>query len=291
MKSFIGKTISGIGTGISSISFFRRQRDTEHTDAPTLRYELNPLSNQESRDSTESPSPIERYSTPEQDEVLYRKNNVFLKYPGKRETTPVPDATTTQVHIPGFLFITTRGSNFGSTLILNWAPNSTMRVPEYDATAVDAAAINGHTEAEMLPEDTRPSCSSVSIDLCLMEIIRIFYHTDEKGYIASGEMVISSRERDFKVFHFKYGGLSDLIQLFRSWKYFNHQHHKESHQHTFTIFRPKLSLLELHPEEGMVKSVLTREMWKNLMDQEGRVTDQRYVLKVGLEVLFACNDV
>ena len=84
-----------------------------------------------------------------------------------------------------------------------------------------------------------------------------------------------------KVFHFKNGGLNDLIQLFRSWKLFNHQCHKESHQHTFTIFRPKLSLSELHPEEGSMPSVLTEDMWWSLMDQAGRIMDSRYVLRVG----------
>ena len=84
-----------------------------------------------------------------------------------------------------------------------------------------------------------------------------------------------------KVFHFKSGGLNDLIQLFRSWKFFNHQCHKESHQHTFTIFRPKLSLSELHPEEGSMQSVLTEDMWRSLMDQAGRIMDSRYVLRVG----------
>lgn len=84
----------------------------------------------------------------------------------------------------------------------------------------------------------------------------------------------------FQVFHFRNGGLNDLIHLFRSWKFFKHHCHKESHQHTFTIFRPKLSLAELHPEEGVVKSVLTESVWTDLLDQEGRIVDEEYVRKV-----------
>ena len=45
----------------------------------------------------------------------------------------------------------------------------------------------------------RPSCSSVSIDLGMMEVIRIFYRMDDNAFILSGEMVITSKDRNFKV--------------------------------------------------------------------------------------------
>lgn len=235
-------------------------------------------SQDESSDSR-SPSPLGKFPNPDEDEVLYRKNNVQLKYPASaRRRDSSRGGSQSDIHIPGFLFITTRGSNFGSTLILNWAPNSSMRVPSSESTGGTSSASDASDSG--FDAADRPSCSSVSIDLGLMEIIRIFYHADESGYIISGEMVIRSKDRTFKVFHFKNGGLNDLIQLFRSWKLFNHQCHKESHQHTFTIFRPKLSLSELHPEEGSMPSVLTEDMWWSLMDQAGRIMDSRYVLRV-----------
>ena len=46
---------------------------------------------------------------------------------------------------------------------------------------------------------SHPSCSSVSIDLGMMEMIRIFYNTDKNGFIVNGEMVIRSKDRNFKV--------------------------------------------------------------------------------------------
>lgn len=306
-------------------------------------------------------TPVERMDTPEQDEVLFRKNNVYLSYPKhvsrhheasrlyrhqhhRHERTPSPQilpmsasdsslSTSSggafpdnQVLVPGYLFVTTRGSNFGTTLILNWAPNSSMRAPasasptppspcqpslkptfpigtgttiaspqtlanggqhavtmtgdvghigaswkdeernqmlngrpgmsvfhpEYtdgDALVVTArdrkvspdsstppispsglrasgrgdtfvppttvsgsgviggrgggrgGAYNrvGSMEEDKLQSYGRPSCSSVSIDLMMMEMIRIFYNTDEKGFIVNGEMVIRSKDRNFKV--------------------------------------------------------------------------------------------
>lgn len=279
------------------------------------------------RDDLPSPSPpctpVERMDTPEEDEVLFRKNNVFLSYPKPvtmtyeasrfytHERTPSPQMSLSessnsnssgsfqdnQVLVPGYLFIRTRGSNYGTTLILNWAPNSSMKVPAPShtpsppliqppstcspgtTTAMSASFLaNGgqvrtggqtgaagggttvsagdrcrsevsnvrtnkylmHTEytdgdaivvsttSEVPPSavtgspgrgDTvatgggvggvgvdegsfgydRPSCSSVSIDLGMMEMIRIFYNTDYQGFMVSGEMVIRSKDRNFKV--------------------------------------------------------------------------------------------
>ena len=56
--------------------------------------------------------------------------------------------------------------------------------------------------------------------------------------------------------------------------------HRESQQHTFTIFRPKLSLSQLHPGEGEVKSVLTRELWDGLFGPEGRIAESDCVKMV-----------
>ena len=83
-----------------------------------------------------------------------------------------------------------------------------------------------------------------------------------------------------QVFRFKTGGLNELIHILRSWKYFKHTWHKESQQHTFTVFQPRLSLLELHPLEGTIASMLTADMWRDLKDGEGRIIDKHYVLKV-----------
>jgi hypothetical protein len=263
--------------------------------------------------------------TPEQDEVLFSKNNVFLSYPKRAslkshdqmrfstlsslEASQASDNSNSnssasgsfqdnQILVPGYLFITTRGSNYGTTLILNWAPNSSMRVPPVSSSlpphlqpstsinSLGSSTIStltngvnstddegereqvamGRTNGSRITEYTdgdaivvmetnsrrenpsnswpiimatgrgdalaagasagrvvekmgagvglsrvgvsgdegllgydRPSCSSVSIDLGLMEMIRIFYNTDANGFIVNGEMVIRSKDRNFKV--------------------------------------------------------------------------------------------
>lgn len=155
-------------------------------------------------------------ATIEGDDVLFRKNNVLLKHQsgslfkkasrkdvlhsGGVESGDQGDSLDNHNLIPGFLFVTTRGSNFGTTLILNWAPNSSMTVPQSEheiacsqTYSPEATSINSN------PLSTVQSCSSISIDLCSMEMIRIFYRMDDSGFILSGELVVKSKEENFKV--------------------------------------------------------------------------------------------
>ena len=321
MKAALGKTIGGItwftrGTyNVLTLSRLRRSQSTVQTTETegTGDRELNSIDGGvavggKQEDHTLStwytpPPPEYPSSIPQEDDILYSKNNVYLKCEvgtgaDRQETTPTnlydnsksssPAVQSLRVlkgtspsptpldKVPGFLFIASRGSNYGSTLILNWAPNSSIikcsgsinsttvrstageATCENDMTAssersqgeeyYNASAIPSSSSAfSILTPSSSPSSSSlstnttatmtaapprtehkcVSIDLGEMEVIRVFYHTDDSGHqVVSGEMVVSSKQTKFWVFHFQNGGLTDLIHLFRSWKYFNHQEHR-----------------------------------------------------------------
>lgn len=154
--------------------------------------------------------------TSEGDDVLFRKNNVLLKHPhnlfkkaSRKGTSDVDTADSgteaqglaldNHILIPGFLFVTTRGSNFGTTLILNWAPNSSMTTPEPQVACSQTECSPEATSINTDTLSTVQSCSSISIDLGSMEMIRIFYRMDDSGFILSGELVIKSKEENFKV--------------------------------------------------------------------------------------------
>lgn len=295
MKAVFGKTVSGISSitrGTYNILTFSRLRSSQsvvnsETDEVEDR-ELNSLNGAVSTHD-HGRSMIASYSPPTQllhitqeDDILYRKNNVYLKCQigarGKSEASsasldessssstsspavqslrilqgsPSPKPPVEQ-KVPGFLFIASRGSNYGSTLILNWAPNSTMikcsgsinsttctegessdneltsSSGESERSLTDGAAVPHSASGYSLspsPPTPRTEHKCVSIDLGEMEVIRVFYHTDKSGCIVSGEMVVSSKQTNFWVFHFQNGGLTDLIHLFCSWKYFSHQQHR-----------------------------------------------------------------
>lgn len=143
----------------------------------------------------------------EADDFLFSKNNVYhiTASRSKQESSAGmheilsfdetdSDIFDDHIRIPGFLFVTTRGSNFGKTLILNWAPNSSMVAPS-DLTP------SRQCDELLLPPVTKiDSNTCVSIDLCQMEMIRIFYRMDGHGFIMSGELVIKSKEQEFKVY-------------------------------------------------------------------------------------------
>lgn len=224
----------------------------------------------------------------EGDSMLFSKNNVLLKHPrqasllnkpsigdGESEDLELKVSLDNHVLIPGFLFVTTRGSNFGTTLILNWTPNCSMEVPKSETNNLPVGQ-----SATYKSKSFKQRCTSISIDLCSMEMIRIFYRMDDSGFIISGELVIKSKEENFKVFYFQNGGLNDLVYLLSSWKCFNHTCHKDSHCHTFTVYCPRLDLSELHPLEGKFTSTLTKDIWSSLKDSEGRITNSEFALKI-----------
>lgn len=155
-------------------------------------------------------------STTEGDDILFSKNNILLKHPidnvsvdaCQKESPLFPnelfhnedyaESLDNHILIPGFFFVATRGSNVGTTLILNWAPNSSMKVPVGDHVPIQDL-VDDSSNDDQPREFLSKSCSSISIDLCSMEMIRIFYRMDESGFIISGELVVKSKEESFKV--------------------------------------------------------------------------------------------
>lgn len=247
------------------------------------------------RPSFSSPSISTTPEEGDEDEVVFRKNNVFLKYPSnsfRRSRGSSADSSDLVDHmescssseeesivlIPGYFYITTRGTDFGQTLILNWTPNAVMASSRRRGQESVGSVEKLHND--------RPSCSSVSIDLGQMETIHVFYtlSRDDRTHIDSGEMVINSRERRFKVFCFRNHNLRELIRKFKSWKTFDYRHQRQSQQYVFTIVRPRLCLAELHVEEALVGGVLTKGIWNQLKDSEGRILDNHLALQVRLVV-------
>ena len=302
MKAAWGRTVSGLSSftrgtyNVLTLSRLRNSQPVTKSDTDgTKDQELDSINGATSSQdkSSRGASLCTSYTPPpnllpvitQEDDILYRKNNVCLKCQigaaarksnssaspdssltspavqclralSSRSTSPQPPPTEQKTEkVPGFLFIASRGSNYGSTLILNWAPNSMIQCSvSINASAQTAGEASDNqltssseserslTEAASAssapPNPTASSSSSsssaatrvehkcVSIDLGEMEVIRVFYQSDESGCIVSGEMVVSSKQTNFWVFRFQNGGLTDLIHLFCSWKYFSHHEHR-----------------------------------------------------------------
>ncbi|XP_032447012.1 TBC1 domain family member 16 isoform X2 [Lynx canadensis] len=108
-----------------------------------------------------------------------------------------------------------------------------------------------------------------------MRSLRLFF-SDEA--CTSGQLVIASRESQYKVFHFHHGGLDKLCDVFQQWKYCTETHLKDqvADEKTciqFSIRRPKLPSSETHPEEGVYKR-LDVAAWLHHLNELGQVEEE-----------------
>ncbi|XP_030389886.1 TBC1 domain family member 16 isoform X1 [Gopherus evgoodei] len=119
-------------------------------------------------------------------------------------------------------------------------------------------------------------CGVFRVDLGQMRSLRLFF-SDEA--CTSGQLVVASRESQYKIFHFHHGGLDKLSEVFQQWKYCTETHLKDQQltdEKTcmqFSIRRPKLPSSETHPEENTYKR-LDVTAWLNHLNESGQVEEE-----------------
>nr|XP_012611749.1 TBC1 domain family member 16 isoform X1 [Microcebus murinus] len=118
-------------------------------------------------------------------------------------------------------------------------------------------------------------CGVFRVDLGHMRSLRLFF-SDEA--CTSGQLVVASRESQYKVFHFHHGGLDKLSEVFQQWKYCAETHLKDqvAQEKTcmqFSIRRPKLPSSEMHPEESMYRR-LDVSAWLGHLNELGQVEEE-----------------
>uniref|UniRef100_A0A8D0GXI7 TBC1 domain family member 16 n=1 Tax=Sphenodon punctatus TaxID=8508 RepID=A0A8D0GXI7_SPHPU len=118
-------------------------------------------------------------------------------------------------------------------------------------------------------------CGVFRVDLGQMRSLRLFF-SDEA--CTSGQLVVASRESQYKIFHFHHGGLDKLCEVFQQWKYCTETHLKDqlADEKTcmqFSIRRPKLPSSETHPEENAYKR-LDVSTWLSHLNESGKVEEE-----------------
>ncbi|ELW68232.1 TBC1 domain family member 16 [Tupaia chinensis] len=114
-------------------------------------------------------------------------------------------------------------------------------------------------------------CGVFRVDLGHMRSLRLFF-SDEA--CTSGQLVVASRESQYKVFHFHHGGLDKLVDVFQQWKYcagtpLKDQVAPERTCMQFSIRRPKLPSSETHPEERLYRR-LDASAWLGHLNELGQ---------------------
>ncbi|XP_006532756.1 TBC1 domain family member 16 isoform X1 [Mus musculus] len=119
-------------------------------------------------------------------------------------------------------------------------------------------------------------CGVFRVDLGHMRSLRLFF-SDEA--CTSGQLVVASRESQYKIFHFHHGGLDKLSEVFQQWKFCTETHLRDQQvtdERTcmqFSIRRPKLPSSEIHPEESLYRR-LDVSAWLNHLNDLGQVEEE-----------------
>ncbi|RUS89710.1 hypothetical protein EGW08_002528 [Elysia chlorotica] len=113
-------------------------------------------------------------------------------------------------------------------------------------------------------------CGVFSVDLGQMRSLRLFYND---AACTQGQIVIASRESQYKILHFHNGGLDKLAEIFDDWSLFAQETDEgDKPYRQFLVVKPQLSDDQCHPEEHLYPLVC-EDFWKLHMTEDGRVED------------------
>nr|CAD7407138.1 unnamed protein product [Timema poppensis] len=126
-------------------------------------------------------------------------------------------------------------------------------------------------------------CRRFSVDLSEMRSLRLFFNDLS---CTCGQLVVASRESQYKILHFHHGSLDRLAVVLQDWNFLLHSPQPSAddtlpYRH-FMVCKPEVSQKELHPEDGRVAPV-DESIWLSLLNEEGQVEDDLVLRKVKLE--------
>ncbi|XP_055630506.1 TBC1 domain family member 16 isoform X2 [Toxorhynchites rutilus septentrionalis] len=126
-------------------------------------------------------------------------------------------------------------------------------------------------------------CRRFSVDLSQMRALRLFFNDEN---CTSGQLVIASRESQYKILHFHHGGLDHLAQVLHQWHCLLHniklapgQDEPNLPYRQFMVCRPEVRKSELHPEEGKVNKITTDYFYGTLLNDKGQIEDDLQLRK------------
>ncbi|XP_050098788.1 TBC1 domain family member 16 [Anopheles aquasalis] len=127
-------------------------------------------------------------------------------------------------------------------------------------------------------------CRRFSVDLSQMRALRLFFNDEQ---CTSGQLVIASRESQYKILHFHHGGLDHLAQVLHQWHCLLHniklapgqEEPANAPYRQFMVCRPEVRKAELHPEEGRVSKITTDYFYGTLLNEKGQIEDDLQLRK------------
>ncbi|XP_045521511.1 TBC1 domain family member 16 isoform X1 [Pieris brassicae] len=126
-------------------------------------------------------------------------------------------------------------------------------------------------------------CRRFSVDLSQMRSLRLFFNDDN---CTCGQLVVASRESQYKILHFHHGGLDHLAQVLHRWHSLLHnikltpgsEEPNLPYRH-FMVCRPEVQKSEQHPEEGKVPKITPELYYGKIMNSKGVIEDDLFLRK------------
>ncbi|XP_077300529.1 TBC1 domain family member 16 isoform X2 [Arctopsyche grandis] len=154
----------------------------------------------------------------------------------------------------------------------NW-----MSTPEFLALKHNLTFPESVTASPIVHRKSPPKCRRFSVDLSQMRSLRLFFNDES---CTCGQLVVASRESQYKILHFHHGGLDHLAQVLHQWHSLLHNirltpgcdEPNLPYRH-FMVCRPEVQKSELHPEEGNVMKITTDVFFGSLLNIDGQLED------------------
>lgn len=164
--------------------------------------------------------------------------------------------------------------------------SSNWMTPELLAYKHNLAFPDSVTSSPILTRNVPMKCRRFSVDLSQMRSLRLFFNDEN---CTSGQLVIASRESQYKILHFHHGGLDHLAQVLHQWHcilhniklapgVFGHDEHNLPYRQ-FMVCRPEVKDSELHPDEGKVNKITTDYFYGTLLNEKGQIEDDLLLRK------------
>lgn len=126
-------------------------------------------------------------------------------------------------------------------------------------------------------------CRRFSVDLSQMRSLRLFFNDDS---CTCGQLVVASRESQYKILHFHHGALDHLAQVLHRWHSLLHnikltpgsEESNLPYRH-FMVCRPEVQKSEQHPEEGKMPKITPELFYGKMMNSKGVIEDDLFLRK------------
>lgn len=162
----------------------------------------------------------------------------------------------------------------------NWM-NAEMYAFQYNMTFPDSVTASPVVNRKL--HQPQMKCRRFSVDLSQMRALRLFFNDDQ---CTSGQLVIASRESQYKILHFHHGGLDHLAQVLHQWHCLLHNikitpgnDEINLPYRQFMVCRPEVRKSEMHPEENKVPKITTEYFYASLLNEKGQIEDDLQLRK------------